>query len=394
MDPKGKVVLVTGAGRGIGRAVAVAFGFEGAKVALVGRTKKYLTDVQKELKELGVSSAVLPGDVSDEGVVSRVVAAAEQQLGPVDVLVNNAGIYVAAPVERMDTLAFDRVLAVNLRGPFLMSRAVLPGMKSRRRGHIVNVASTAGRRGFAGGGAYCASKFGLVGLSEAMMYEARTSDVRVSVVYPSTVATDLVRKAGMTFDEKKAHPARGRRGGDRGAREDGRPGPREGSRDLADEPVSGPEAQKPRPHTPAQPAAREGNLARPPAAPPRRDALRGLRDRPRRRPRHVRRPHGPVRARGGPLRRRLELERHPRRGRRRARGRRDRDGPRRLPRGQERVRHLALASSGASTRRSTRSRRRRRTRSARSSRAGASRARPRQGDGGRLLGQATGGWSS
>jgi 3-oxoacyl-[acyl-carrier protein] reductase len=204
MNLKDKVVLVTGAGRGIGRAVARAFAFEGAKVALVGRTKKSLTEVQKELKELGAASAVLPGDVSDEGDVSRVVAAAEQQLGPVDVLVNNAGVFATAPVEKMDALVFDRVLAVNLRGPFLMSRAVLPGMKARRRGHVVNVASTAGRRGFAGGGAYCASKFGLAGLSESMMYEARTSDVRVSVVYPSTVATDLVRKAGMTFDEKKA----------------------------------------------------------------------------------------------------------------------------------------------------------------------------------------------
>lgn len=204
MEIKGRVVLITGAGRGIGRAMALAFAREGAKIALVGRTKKSLAEVQKEIREIGTASAVLPGDISDEGVVSRVVAAAEQQLGPVDVLVNNAGIFASAPVERMDTLVFDRILAVNLRGPFLVSRAVLPGMKSRRRGHIVNVASTAGRRGFAGGGAYCASKFGLAGLSEAMMYEARTSDVRVSVVYPSTVATDLVRKSGMRFDEKKA----------------------------------------------------------------------------------------------------------------------------------------------------------------------------------------------
>lgn len=204
MDLKGRVVLVTGAGRGIGRALAHAFARAGAKVALNGRTKKNLTEVQKELREFGAVSAVLPGDVSDEGIVSRVVAAAEQQLGAVDVLVNNAGIFATAPVEKMDALVFDRVLEVNLRGPFLMARAVLPGMKARRRGHIVNIASTAGRRGFAGGGAYCASKFGLAGLSEAMMYEARTSDVRVTCVYPSTVATDLVRKAGMDFDEKKA----------------------------------------------------------------------------------------------------------------------------------------------------------------------------------------------
>jgi 3-oxoacyl-[acyl-carrier protein] reductase len=204
MDIEGRVVLVTGAGRGIGRAIALAFDREGAKVALNGRTKKSLTDVQKELKETGAASAVVPGDVADEAAVSRLVAAAEQQLGPIDVLVNNAGVFVGAHVEKMDTLVFDRILAVNLRGPFLMSRAVLPGMKARRRGHVVNIASTAGRRGFAGGGAYCASKFGLAGLSEAMMYEARTSDVRVSVVYPSTVATDLVRKAGLPLDEKRA----------------------------------------------------------------------------------------------------------------------------------------------------------------------------------------------
>ena len=201
---KGRVVLVTGAGGGIGRAIANAFARAGAHVALVGRTKKRLVEVQKELRETGVESAVLAGDVSDEGMVSRLVAAAEQQLGPVDVLVNNAGVYATAPVEKMDAVVFDRVLAVNLRGPFLMSRAVLPGMRARRRGHIVNVSSTAGRRGFPGGGAYCASKFGLVGLSEAMTYEARTSDVRVSLVFPSTVATEMMRKSGMDYDEKKA----------------------------------------------------------------------------------------------------------------------------------------------------------------------------------------------
>src|SRR5512141_472471 len=200
MDLKGRVVLVTGAGRGIGRAVALAFAFEGAKLALVGRTKKYLTDVQKELKELGLPSAVLPGDVSDEGAVSRVVAAAEQQLGPVDVLVNNAGVYVAAPIEKMDTMVFDRVIAVNVRGPFLMSRAVLPGMKARKRGHIVNIASTAGHRGFPGGGAYCASRFGLAGLLEVLLYEARTSNVRVTFVLPSSVSSVRMKKSGLPFE--------------------------------------------------------------------------------------------------------------------------------------------------------------------------------------------------
>lgn len=204
MELKGRVVLITGAGRGIGRALAHAFAGAGAKVALLGKTKKNLLEVQRELKDSGVPTVVLAADVSDEGAVSRAVAAAEQELGPVDILVNNAGIFVTAPVEKLDTLAFDRTLAVNLRGPFLMSRAVLPGMKSRKRGHIVNISSTAGRRGFAGGGAYCASKFGLAGLTEAMRYEARTSNVRVTCVYPSTVNTDLVKKTGTNLAPERA----------------------------------------------------------------------------------------------------------------------------------------------------------------------------------------------
>jgi len=204
MDLKEKVVLVTGAGRGIGRAIAHAFAAEGAAVALQGKTKKNLEKVQRELKALGVGTVVLPGDVSDEGTVSRCVAAAEQELGPIDVLVNNAGIFATGPIDKIDALVFDRVLEVNLRGPFLMSRAVLPGMKGRRRGHIVNIASTAGRRGFPGGGAYCASKFGLAGLTEAMRYDVRAFDVRVTCVFPSSVATDLAREHDAGLKEERA----------------------------------------------------------------------------------------------------------------------------------------------------------------------------------------------
>jgi NAD(P)-dependent dehydrogenase (short-subunit alcohol dehydrogenase family) len=204
VDLRDAVVLVTGAGRGIGRATALAFAREGAKVALMGRTKKSLVDVQKEIGKLGGKAIALPGDVSEEGPVARAVSATEQQLGPIDVLVNNAGIFAGGPIERFDTMVFDRVLAVNLRGPFLLSRAVIPGMKQRRRGHIVNISSTAGKRGFAGGGPYCASKFGLVGLSESMLYEVRNFDVRVTSVFPSTVNTDLTRKSGMLKEAERA----------------------------------------------------------------------------------------------------------------------------------------------------------------------------------------------
>jgi 3-oxoacyl-[acyl-carrier protein] reductase len=204
MDLRDSVALVTGAGRGIGRAIAVALAREGSHVGLMGLSATHLLAVEKEIEALGARCVVLPGDVSDEGSVSRCVAAAEQQLGPIDVLVNNAGVYAHGPVDRLDALVFDHTIAVNLRGPFLMARSILPGMKSRRRGHVVNIASTAGRRGFAGGAAYCASKFGLAGLSEAMLQDVRGHDVRVTCIFPSTVATDLARRGDFLKDAGKA----------------------------------------------------------------------------------------------------------------------------------------------------------------------------------------------
>jgi 3-oxoacyl-[acyl-carrier protein] reductase len=174
----------------------------------MGRTKKNLAEVQKDVRALGVRSVLLPGDVSEEGIVSRCVSACEQDLGPIDVLVNNAGIFASGPIDRFDAVVFDRILAVNLRGPFLMTRAVLPGMKTRRRGHIINISSTAGKRGFANGAPYCASKFGLAGLSEATLCEARPFDVRVSTVFPSTVHTDLAKDAGIAAKDpaRTIHP--------------------------------------------------------------------------------------------------------------------------------------------------------------------------------------------
>ena len=204
MELRDSVALVTGAGRGIGRAVSIALAGEGVHVALMGLTASHLLAVEKEVNALGVRSAILPGDVSDEGSVSRCVAAAEQQLGPIDILVNNAGVYTHGPVDRLDALVFDHTIAVNLRGPFLLSRAILPGMKSRRRGHVVNIASTAARWGFAGGAAYCASKFGLAGLSEAMLHDVRGHDVRVTCILPSTVATDMARRGDFLKDAGKA----------------------------------------------------------------------------------------------------------------------------------------------------------------------------------------------
>ena len=204
MELRDSIALVTGAGRGIGHAIAVALAREGAHVGLMGLSAGHLQAVEKEIGPLGTRCVVLPGDVSDEGTVSRCVAFAEQKLGPIDILVNNAGVYAHGPVDKLDALVFDHTIAVNLRGPFLMARAVLPGMKNRRRGHIVNIASTAGRRGFAGGAAYCASKFGLAGLSEAMLHDVRGHDVRVTCILPSTVATDMSRRGDFLKNPEKA----------------------------------------------------------------------------------------------------------------------------------------------------------------------------------------------
>jgi 3-oxoacyl-[acyl-carrier protein] reductase len=195
---KGKVALVTGAGKGIGRATAVALAHEGVHVGLLARTESQLQEVAQELQALGVKTAVAAADVADRAAVEAAVDHLRQALGPVDILINNAGIGTFAKFLEMEPADWEHIIQVNLMGVYYVTRAVLPGMIDRQTGDIINVASTSGLRASAGSSAYSASKFALMGLTEALMQEVRKQNIRVSALTPSTVATELAMGSGLT----------------------------------------------------------------------------------------------------------------------------------------------------------------------------------------------------
>jgi 2-hydroxycyclohexanecarboxyl-CoA dehydrogenase len=182
-----RTVLVTGASRGIGRSIALRFAEEGAHVAVVARTAAALEETAKRAEELGGKSLAIPADITSPGAAEECVAAAEKALGPVDVLVNNAGIFIWRPFLKLTAEDWDRVLATNLTAAASFCRAVLPGMVERRRGRIVNVASIHGMRGDANVAAQSAAKFGIIGLTQSLAREFRTSNVAVNAVSPGTV---------------------------------------------------------------------------------------------------------------------------------------------------------------------------------------------------------------
>jgi len=188
------VALVTGATEGIGRATAFALGRAGWAVGVCARTAAKVDALVAELAGAGIRAAGRAADVSREDDVAALVAHVEAALGPVDALVNNAGVLHAKPLLELSLEELDETMGVNVRAHFLTTRAVLPGMRARRSGAVVNVASLSARTGFAGGTAYCASKHAVLGFSRALMQEVRGDGIRVVAVCPGSVATDMIRR--------------------------------------------------------------------------------------------------------------------------------------------------------------------------------------------------------
>jgi len=189
---EGKVAIITGASRGIGLAVAHRLGTLGAKLSLCARDARKLESAAGELRAAGAAAVFSAAvDVTHGEQILAFVQNSEKALGPVEILVNNAGIGYFGPTHEATEATWDSVLDTNLRSVFLASKAVAPGMIARRGGHIINIASLAGKNAFAGGGIYCASKWGLLGLTECMAEDLRGYGIRVSAICPGSVATDF-----------------------------------------------------------------------------------------------------------------------------------------------------------------------------------------------------------
>ncbi len=191
------IALVTGATQGIGRATALAFGRAGYRVGVCARTAAKVDELIAELRGEGIHTAGRAADVGNEADVRAAVRHVSDELGPIDTLINNAGILIAKPIEELTLADWDATMATNLRSLFLVTREVLPEMRRRRRGAIVNVASLAGRSGFAGGTAYTASKHAVLGFSRSLMLEVRRDNIRVIAVCPGSVATGMLRDQPM-----------------------------------------------------------------------------------------------------------------------------------------------------------------------------------------------------
>jgi NAD(P)-dependent dehydrogenase (short-subunit alcohol dehydrogenase family) len=196
--------FVTGATQGIGRATAFALGRAGYRVGVCARTASKVEAIVSELRAEGIEAAGAAADVADPEQVRRSVALVVAQLGEIGVLVNNAGVLIARPFEELTLEDWDVTMATNVRSLYLVTREVLPGMRRRRKGTIVNVASLAGRNGFAGGTAYTASKHAVLGFARSLMLEVRKEGVRVVTVCPGSVDT------GMLVDQPMLTPDRER----------------------------------------------------------------------------------------------------------------------------------------------------------------------------------------
>ena len=197
-DLKNKNALITGAGKGIGKAIALALAKEGVNIILVARTQEEIDSVAAKIRSLRVKALAITADVADINSVNSAVEKALAEFDTIDILINNAGIAAFGKFLELEPTDWERIIQVNLMGTYYVTRAVLPNMIERQTGDIINISSTAGLSGNALTSAYSASKFAVLGLTESLMQEVRKHNIRVTALTPSTVATDMAKELKLT----------------------------------------------------------------------------------------------------------------------------------------------------------------------------------------------------
>jgi 3-oxoacyl-[acyl-carrier protein] reductase len=197
---KGQTALITGAGKGLGKAIARELAKEGVNLGLISRTEADLQALAEELKSLNpeIKVAYQAADISNNAQVVSSVDAIKQELGSINILVNNAGVGKFGKFLDLTVEEWEDIVKINVFGAYYLTRAVLPEMKERRSGDIVNISSSAGLKGAPLTSAYSASKFGLIGMSESLMQEVRKDNIRVFTMTPSTISTDMAKNLNLT----------------------------------------------------------------------------------------------------------------------------------------------------------------------------------------------------
>jgi 3-oxoacyl-[acyl-carrier protein] reductase len=192
MEIAGKVALVTGAGRGIGRAVALLLAQSGCRVILASRTVAELETVEKEIRRNGGNATIVSADLTDDDSIENLVRESRRALGTVDILINNAGWGRRAPIIKAKIDDWDQTIRLNLRAPMILAQKVLPAMIEKGEGAVINIGSVSGKSGEANGAAYSASKFGLIGFTQSLYEEVREQGIKVAVILPGFVDTPMI----------------------------------------------------------------------------------------------------------------------------------------------------------------------------------------------------------